>query len=148
VSACTKSFNSSIDIYHTTTDYEFTVSNRINISEEEMDRLMHLKFNPFDMSNNIALFENNANLDKSSKINCEYYLPNYFKRQINNENLNNFSMMHLNIRSIINKFDSFKQLIYSLNKPFQIIGLTETWLKETNEDLFKLLLVTVDRAAF
>ena len=47
-------------------------------------------------------------------------------------------MMHLNIRSIIDKFDSFKQLIYSLNKPFQIIGLTETWLKETNEDLFKL----------
>ena len=47
-------------------------------------------------------------------------------------------MMHLNIRSITNKFDSFKQLIYSLNKPFQVIGLTETWLKETNEDLFKL----------
>jgi ASC-1-like (ASCH) protein len=96
------------------------------------------KFNPFDTSNHIALSENNANLDKSSKINCEYYLPNDFKKQINNENLNNFSMMHLNIRSIINKFDSFKQLIYSLNKPFQIIGLTETWLKETNEDLFKL----------
>ncbi len=99
---------------------------------------MHLKFNPFDTSNNIALSENNANLDKSSKINCEYYLPNDFKKQINNENLNNFSMMHLNIRSITNKFDSFKQLIYSLNKPFQVIGLTETWLKETNEDLFKL----------
>jgi hypothetical protein len=26
-------------------DYEFTVSNEINISEEEMDGLMHLKFN-------------------------------------------------------------------------------------------------------
>ncbi len=47
-------------------------------------------------------------------------------------------MMHLNIRSVTNKLDSFKQLIYSLNKPFQVIGLTETWLKETNEDLFKL----------
>ena len=30
---------------------------------------MHLKFNPFDTSNNIALSENNANLDKSAKIN-------------------------------------------------------------------------------
>ena len=100
-------------------EYQFTVSKGINISEEEMDRLMHLKFNPFDTSNNIALSENNANLDKSSKINCEYYLPNDFKKRINNENLNNFSMMHLNIRSVTNKFDSFKQLIYSLNKPFQ-----------------------------
>ena len=48
-----------------------------------MDRLRHLKFNPFDTSNNIALSENNANLDKSSKINCEYYLPTDFKEQIN-----------------------------------------------------------------
>jgi hypothetical protein len=48
---------------------------------------------------------------------------------------NNFSMMHLNIRSMLNKFDSFKQWIYSRNKPFQIIGLTETWLNETDEDL-------------
>ena len=81
VPACTKSFNSSID--NTTIDlcqhclanslpfqslddieYQFTVSKGINISEEEMDRLMHLKFNPFDTSNNIALSENNANLDK------------------------------------------------------------------------------------
>jgi hypothetical protein len=51
-------------------DYEFTVSNEINISEEEMDGLMHLKF----MQSEI-----NANLDKSLKINCEYYVPNNFK---------------------------------------------------------------------
>ncbi len=84
------------------------------------------------------LSENNANLDKSSKINSEYYLPTDFKEQINETNQNNnFSMIYLNIRSMINKFDSFKELIYSLNKPFQIIGLTETWLNETNEDRFK-----------
>ena len=119
-------------------EFEFTVLKGINVRKDEMDRLRHLKFNPFDTSNNIALSENNANLDKSSKINCEYYLPTDFKEQINETNQNNnFSMIHLNIRSMINKFDSFKELIYSLNKLFQIIGLTETWLNETNEDRFK-----------
>lgn len=98
VSACIKSINSSIDNSTNTIDfcqhclanslpfqtlddldYELTVSNGNNISENEMDRLRHLKFNPFDANNNIALSENNANLDKSSKINCEYYLPSDLK---------------------------------------------------------------------
>ena len=47
-------------------------------------------------------------------------------------------MLHLNTRSIVNKFDSFKELTKSLNIPLDIIGLTETWLNDTNEDLFKL----------
>jgi hypothetical protein len=119
-------------------DYQFTVNGNI-VSEEDMDKLRNLKFNPFDASSNIALSENNANIDNSSKINCEYYLPNDFKQQINQENLsNNFSIIHLNVRSIVNKFESFKQLINSLTTPFQLIGLTETWLNDTNKDLFKL----------
>jgi hypothetical protein len=44
----------------------------------------------------------------------------------------------LNIRSISKKFDSFKNLIDTLNLPFQIIGLTETWLNENNIDCFNL----------
>ena len=48
------------------------------------------------------------------------------------------SLLHLNIRSISNKFDSFKNLIDTLNIPFQIIGLTETWLNDNNMDCFTL----------
>ena len=51
---------------------------------------------------------------------------------------NKLSFMHLNIRSIVNKFDSFKQLINSFNTPFQVICLTETWLNDNNDDLFEL----------
>ena len=42
------------------------------------------------------------------------------------------------VKYFTNKFDSLKQLINSLNKLFQIIGLTETWFNEMNEYLFKL----------
>ena len=31
-----------------------------------------------------------------------------------------------------------KQLLNSLYLPFQIIGLTETWLNDTNDDIFEL----------
>ena len=45
--------------------------------------------------------------------------------------------MHLN-RSLNNKLDSLKQLLNSLYLPFQIIGLTETWLNDTNDAIFEL----------
>ena len=97
-------------------DYEFTVLKGENISEYDMDRLRNLKFNPFDTfsidDHNVALSENNTYLEESSKIECEYYFPNDLNKQINKRNLgDSFSIMHLNIQSMNNKFDSFKQLI-------------------------------------
>jgi hypothetical protein len=70
-------------------DYELNILNGNNVSEENMDRLKHLKFNPFDTNNNIALSENDANLDNLTKINCEYYLLNNFNKQINRVKLSN-----------------------------------------------------------
>ncbi len=46
--------------------------------------------------------------------------------------------MHSNIRSIPNKFDSLKSLIDTLNIPFQIIGLAETWLNDNSANCFTL----------
>jgi hypothetical protein len=43
-----------------------------------------------------------------------------------------------NIRNISNKFDSLKNLIDTLNIPFQTIGLTETWLNENIVNCFTL----------
>ena len=121
-------------------DYEFTVLKGNNV-RGVMDRLSHLKLNLFDADSNIALTSNNENLNYSAKINCEYYLPNDFSRLIKTANItefNIFSMTHLNIRSLNNKLDSLKQLLNSLHLPFQIKGLTETWLNDTNNDIFKL----------
>ena len=118
-------------------DYQFTVVNNEKFSLRDMDRLSQLKYNPFQKNNNIALSGNSENLDKSfnmNKISCDYYLvPNEFKKQtIKNTHTNqitsqlSWSLLDLNIRSISIKFDSFKHLLDSLNKPFQVISLTET----------------------
>ncbi len=98
-----------------------------------MDRLKHVKFIPFDINNNIALSDNNANLDISKNYLCEYYLPTDSKDKISKANLSyNFSMIHLNIRSIINKVDLLNN--YSLNKSFHIIRLNETNFELPNYD--------------
>ena len=47
-------------------------------------------------------------MDRLIINNCEYYLPNDFNKFPNKANLKkSFSMLHLNTRSIVNKFDSF-----------------------------------------
>ena len=94
------------------------------------------------MDNDIALCDNNTNLDMSletKNIKCNYYLPSIFAdktAELNNEN--KFSILHLNIRSIANKFDCFKGLLDSLDMNFKIIGLTETWLNDCTNNIFEM----------
>ena len=45
-----------------------------------------------------------------------------------------FSIMHVNIRSINNKFDDFTEYLRSLDHKFSIIGLSETWLNDTTKN--------------
>ena len=125
-------------------DNEFEALNEINMTQlyRDMDILSQLRFNPFEGNQNIALSGSNFNLDLSfdtNKIPCEYYLPEDFKKNMENVNTKEkFSLIQLNIRSISNKFDLLNNLIDTMNIPFQIIGLTETWLNDNNMDYFAL----------
>jgi hypothetical protein len=95
-------------------------------SEEDMDKLMRLKFNPFDTKHTSIGNDDYDMLTNINNISCKYYLPNDMSRDIpSNEH---FSILNLNIRSIINKFESLKYLLKSLKHSFSIISLTETWL--------------------
>ena len=46
--------------------------------------------------------------------------------------------MNFNIRSIVNKFDSFKFFLESFKNAFSVISLTETWLSNQNCEAFNL----------
>ena len=131
--------------FKTLSDNEFAVMNQDvgnRFSQNDMNRLNQLKFNPFGYNDNIALCDNNTNLDMSletKNIKCNYYLPSIFAdktAELNNEN--KFSILHLNIRSIANKFDCFKGLLDSLDMNFKIIGLTETWLNDCTNNIFEM----------
>ncbi len=114
----------------------------MQISQNDIDKLSQLKFNPFRSNKNITLSDNNKELDtffNTNTIVCDYFLPNDFKTHLEKfDSKTKFSMLHLNIKSISNKFDSSKQVIDTLNLHFQKIGLTETWLTDNNVDCFAL----------
>ena len=46
--------------------------------------------------------------------------------------------MHLNIRSIPSNLNKLIQYVSNININFYIIGLSETWLNETNKDVYNL----------
>ena len=121
--------------FHSIDDSEFNIifGNFSRIpSDEVRDRLTQLKFNPFD----IDTILNNQHSVRFDDLTCNYHLPNDFAK--NNTNDKNVSILNLNIRSLANKFDAFKNVLNSLNHAFSIISLTETWLNDQTSENFKL----------
>ena len=66
--------------------------------------------------------------------NCNYFVEDTFNKYLNRHHIPNnaFSLLHLNIRSVPANFTSFLSYISNLNHNFSIIGLSETWLKQSN----------------
>ena len=60
-------------------------------------------------------------------INTQYYDDQQFRDDF--KSTKNLSIFHLNIRSIHEHFIELTSYIHSLNIPFKIIGISETWLK-------------------
>ena len=69
---------------------------------------------------------------------CRMVLPN--ELHFLNETNNNFSILHLNCRSIFNKLGELNAFLSSCssNQPFSTIGLTETWLNDISAPLVSI----------
>ena len=70
-------------------------------------------------------------------ISCHYYLPNEFKK-IFVQTGNDFSILHVNARSICKIFDTVKELLFITQYKFSMICVTETWLNDTSPFLFDI----------
>jgi hypothetical protein len=108
-------------------EYDLNITRGRTFSQDDMDRITQLSFNPFQLSNDLELCGISAHPDLSfdiDKIKCDYYLTNELKDVITKDKQKNyFSLLHLNIRSVSKNFDSFKHLLNSLGKPIKVIGL-------------------------
>ena len=69
-------------------------------------------------------------------VECKYYSVDELNQSFD-YNSHTFSILHFNIRSYLKNYDEFIALL-SENKKYDIIVLTETWLKPHNVDLCKL----------
>ena len=50
----------------------------------------------------------------------------------------NFSIIHLNARSLLKNLDQLNLMFGSLKKPFSVIGISETWLTDCAAELFNI----------
>ena len=69
---------------------------------------------------------------------CNYFIEETFNKYLLKHNVsqNSFSIMHLNIRSMPANFTSFLSYLENITHKFSVIGLTETWLKQSNVPLY------------
>ena len=68
-------------------------------------------------------------MENDDVIDCKYYDINKFKRLKLHENNEKFSLLHMNISSLPYHFDNFQQLLLNLKIDFDIIGITESRIK-------------------
>ena len=77
--------------FHTLTNSEFeTLGSTNRFTQSDMDRLSQVRFNPFQTNQNIALSDNNIELDtwlNTNSICCDYFLPKDFRKQIETKNI-------------------------------------------------------------
>ena len=106
-------------------------------------------FDPFDLNdekdyipctdiNPDSYYYNDLSL--SIQQNSNYYHENSFNQSFQRVFYDNdtLSLMHLNIRSIPSNLTKLIQYLSNLNVNFDIIGISETWLNETNKDIYNL----------
>ena len=105
-------------------------------------------FNPFDindtnMDNTLVQSDPDVNFYNKvscNSLNCDYYFDDVFNEKIMTYKQvdKNFSLFHINLRSLNKNFDSLKCYLELLSIKFSIIAITETWLHENNFTLFQL----------
>ena len=69
--------------------------------------------------------------DKLQEIDSPYFSLENFAAISEKLNRNNFSMLHLNIRSLNKNIDDFREFLASFKGSFSVIVLTESWCDET-----------------
>jgi exonuclease III len=118
-----------------------------NINDIFFQSVENMVFNPFeinDSTNEYPLddldpdrnyFNNAATINNVS--NCKYYFEDLINTKFNTD-INSLNLFHHNIRSTQKNFLDLQYLLSNLNIKFTIIGITETWLSETNVDLHEM----------
>jgi hypothetical protein len=107
--------------------------------------LDNMVFNPFDEIDDSELL---SDIDPDNNFyntqgftdpkNCNYHPVQSINKSLNKFENNNFSLCHLNIRSMNKNHRNLKTLLMNLDIKMSIIAITESWLKPSNVDLFDL----------
>ena len=121
------------------------------ISLEEVTNMSLNQLNPFELNDSdhdysptngndpdVNYFNNyNYNIYSHSK----YFSDDIFNKQYHDmqlDNNNQISLLHLNIRSVQKNLSNLANFMELLDNKFQVIGLTETWFYEGIKNIYNL----------
>jgi len=137
--------------YDDNNDYIAALSEQWNANTSLPFDLLHAQnklFLPFDLNENdkiplhdidpdIQYYQTSCNSALSS---CNYNIEDTFNENISRLAIdeNSFSIFHTNIRSIPKNLNNLENYLSMLNFGFSIVGVSESWLKDTNSSLFGL----------
>ena len=113
-------------------------------------RLQEMAFNPFELNidnPNLPNFDSDPDIqyfydmtciDNTNR--CEYYLEDRFNKEVENNDIDAklLSCLHVNIRSVPKNLEYFDTFLSSIHHVFTVIGMSETWLKDSNAELYDL----------
>lgn len=68
---------------------------------------------------------------------CKYYSDESL-RELNSLNVENFSLFHVNVRSMAKNGETLSHYLTETESKFSVIALTETWLTPSNSSLYEL----------
>ena len=92
----------------------------------------------FEYDPDVNLFNE---ISQNTNFNATYYLEDGFKKcvtEMQTDNANFFSLFHMNTRSTRTNLSKMLAYLEVLTHKFDIIGLSETWLKESEIDLYNI----------
>ena len=150
---CLECTQSSLPFNHFTDDDDFIEALSSDWRTESIIPLdfvnnLDKMFLPFDLNTNENLPLHDADPDiqyyqmvcNSTLNSCDYHLEDSFNNMISRLDITNecLSLLHMNIRSMPKNMNKFENYLELLNHKFSIIGITETWLKESTKQLYSL----------
>ena len=112
-------------------------------------KISDLIYNPFDANSSddrlCSDFDPDVNFYAEENVfsgySCRYYLEDQFNEKMNSlrvDNGQNLSLCHINIRSLKANLSQLESYLQGLLIEFAILGITETWLNESNYDLYHI----------
>ena len=75
-----------------------------------------------------------SNIHNKISVDSLYYTESEFKEhfEFKQKGSSNFSLVHFNCRSMARNFDKLKDSVKGLDFPFDVIAVSETWLKDND----------------
>ena len=98
-------------------------------------------FNPFQSFDILLNNNRDPDLNFFNSVNFEnsnYVTPHEAFQELKQTDCDNFSILHLNVRSMNKNFEDFKSFYMSLKYEFKVICLSETWAENNIENFSTL----------